>query len=33
MPLLQKPYTVEAFGRKVREVLDASPKPSRQGAD
>jgi PAS domain S-box-containing protein len=23
-PLLQKPYTVEAFGRKVREILDAS---------
>jgi two-component system cell cycle sensor histidine kinase/response regulator CckA len=25
VPLLQKPYSVEAFGRKVREVLDASP--------
>jgi CheY-like chemotaxis protein len=31
--LLQKPYSVEAFGRKVREVPDASPKPSHRGAD
>jgi len=27
IPLLQKPYSVEVFGRKVREVLDASSKP------
>jgi two-component system cell cycle sensor histidine kinase/response regulator CckA len=26
MPLLQKPYSVEMFGRKVREVLDAALK-------
>ncbi|MBD0326492.1 MAG: response regulator, partial [Pyrinomonadaceae bacterium] len=26
MQLMQKPYSVEAFGRKVREVLDAAPK-------
>jgi CheY-like chemotaxis protein len=26
IPLLQKPYSVEVFGRKVREVLDASSK-------
>lgn len=25
-PLLQKPYSVEMFGRKVREVIDAAPK-------
>ena len=32
-PLLQKPYGVEVFGRKVREALDAFPKPSRRGAN
>ncbi|MDQ3818186.1 MAG: response regulator, partial [Acidobacteriota bacterium] len=26
MPLLQKPYSVEVFGRKVREVLDTASK-------
>jgi DNA-binding response OmpR family regulator len=25
-PLLQKPYSIDVFGRKVREVLDASLK-------
>jgi hypothetical protein len=32
-PLLQKPYSVEVFGRKVRGALDAFPKPSRRGAN
>ncbi len=32
-PLLQKPYGVEMFGRKVREALDAFPRPSRRGAN
>ncbi len=28
MPLLQKPYSVEVLGRKVREVLDAYQQPA-----
>lgn len=32
-PLLQKPYSVEVFGRKVREALDAFPKQPRRSAN